>query len=147
MPRVPTLARRLLDAPLGRFLVVGLTNTALSYGVFRLCLWLLPAFAVRASVSQLTSYGSGIAWSFAWNRAWTFKSRGSPAPQAVRFVTLQVAMMGLSSAAVGLLVDCFHLWPTPSWVAVMGLVTLLNFAGSRYWVFRSAPPPDSAAAP
>jgi putative flippase GtrA len=136
MARVASLARRLYDPSLGRFLLVGLSNTALSYAVFRLCLWVLPAFALRATVSQVVSYGSGIAWSFLWNRIWTFKSQAPAARQGIRFVTLQLSMAALSSALVGLSVDALRLPATPSWVAVMGLVTVVNYLGSRYWVFR-----------
>ena len=140
-------ASRLIDPALGRFLLVGLSNTAVSYGVFRLCLWGLPQFAAKAAASQLVSYGAGIVWSFVWNRSWTFRSQGHAGREAVRFVALQVGLAGLSSALVGLLVDVAHLWPTPSWVVVMAGITLLNYLGSRYWAFRSDPPPRSAAGP
>ncbi len=127
---------RVLSPALGRFLLVGVSNTALSYGVFLLCLWALPASSFEATVSQFISYGAGILWSFVWNRRWTFRSRAPAAGQAVRFTVLQVAMAVISSALVGLAVDHLGLPATPSWVVVVAFTTLANFIGSRYWVFR-----------
>jgi putative flippase GtrA len=139
-------AARRIGPSLGRFLAVGLSNTVLSYALFRGCLWAIPDFWAKAGTSQLLSYGAGICWSYVWNRRWTFRSQGPAGSEAARFVALQIGMALISSALVGLLVDGLGLWPTPSWIVVMGLVTLANYAGSRCWVFRSAPPPGSADA-
>ena len=128
----------MLTPALGRFLVVGVTNTALSYAVFWLCLRALPKGPFQATASQLISYAAGILWSFVWNRRWTFRSRAPATGQAVRFTVLQLAVALVSSALIGLAVDYLGLPATPSWIAVVGFTTLVNFVGSRYWVFRDA---------
>jgi putative flippase GtrA len=138
LPKLIAVARHVLTPALGRFLVVGVSNTALSFVVFWLCLWLLPRHPVQATVAQLVSYVAGIFWSFVWNRRWTFRSRAPAAGQAVRFTVLQVAVALVSSAQIGLAVDYLGLPVIPSWVAVLGFTTVVNFVGSRYWVFRDA---------
>jgi putative flippase GtrA len=122
------------DAMLGRFVLVGLSNTTISYSVFWAALH-LPMRGPRATVSQLASYGAGTAWSFVWNRRWTFQSDGHLGRQAARFLFLQAALAATSAALVGLAVDREQLPPTPSWLGVIAVVTVVNFLLSRSWVF------------
>jgi putative flippase GtrA len=82
------------------------------------------------------SYAAGIAWSFVWNRRWTFRSQGPAVGQAVRFTVLQVASWLLSTAQIHVAVNYLGLPEWPSWVAVTGFITVVNFLGSRYWAFR-----------
>ena len=137
-PNLIAVVRHVLTPTLGRFLLVGVSNTALSFVVFWLCLWVLPRHPVQATVAQLVSYVAGIAWSFLWNRRWTFRSRGPAAGQAVRFTVLQVALWLLSTGQIYLAVNYLGLPEWPSWVAVTGFITVVNFLGSRYWAFRDA---------
>jgi putative flippase GtrA len=119
-----------------RFVVVGLSNAVIGFTVFRVCLATPIDIPLKAAWSQLVTYAVGITWSFWLNRRWTFRSRGAVAPQAARFVFLQVSFALLSAGAIGLSVD--H-WGNPaslSWLVVMGVVTVLNFLLSRFWAFR-----------
>jgi len=136
LPNLVALARLLLTPELGRFLLVGVSNTLLSGAVYWLCLRVLPRSPVQASAAWAVSYAAGIAWSFVWNRRWTFRSQGPAAGQAVRFTVLQVASWLLSTAQIHLAVNYLGLPEWPSWVAVTGFITVVNFLGSRYWAFR-----------
>ena len=129
---------RLLSPTLGRFLLVGVSNTALSYGVFRLCLRLWSTGLYSATVAQLIAYAAGIVWSFSWNRRWTFRSRGPVARDAVRFLLLQVVVLLASAGLIGLAVDRLKYPATPSWLAVTVLTTAANFLGARFLVFTRA---------
>ena len=133
------LARAVLtgqDTAFLRFVAVGCTNFLVSFAVFRLALKWLPALEARAAVSQILSYAAGIAWSYAWNRTFTFRSRAAVAPQAARFVAVQMGFLLLSAGSVGWLVDRLG-WPaTPAWLLVMTVVTVANFLAMRAWVFR-----------
>lgn len=95
----------------------------------------LPDWAWRATLAQAVSYGAGMAWSFFWNRAWTFQAKGKRIRQGVYFFATQTALLALSTAALGLLVDYFGYRPTLCWIAVMGVSTALNFITQKYWVF------------
>jgi len=122
---------------LARFLAVGVSNTLLSFSVFRLGVDLVPPFGGRAAAVQALAYGAGIAWSFTWNRAWTFRSETPVAACLTRFGTLQLALLAASAALLGIVVDGLGCPPTPAWVGVMAAVTLANFALQRRWVFST----------
>lgn len=120
-----------------RFLFVGLSNFAVSFGVYLIGIRLLPDNGTRALIAQALSYSVGIAWSFVWNKVFTFKSGGRSATELPRFLALQFSMLALSSLSLWLLVDQSRLHPTLSWIGVMGMVTVANFLGMRLWVFKT----------
>lgn len=118
-----------------RFAVVGLSNAFIGFTLFRACLAAPVDVPFKAALAQLVAYAVGITWSFYLNRQWTFRSRGAVAPQAFRFVFLQISFALLSAAAIGLSVDHWHNPPTLSWLVVMAIITVLNFLLSRLWAF------------
>lgn len=125
-----------------RFIIVGLSNTLISYGLFWLALNALPDIAAKATLAQALSYAGGIIWSFYWNRRWTFAAKQpaaqhGPARQAGKFLLLQILLLVFSSLIVGLLVDVLSFAATPSWLAVMFIVTLINYYLQKHWVFQS----------
>jgi len=120
------------DRTLLRFLLVGASNTVVSYTVFHLS---LRDLVQSAAVAQALSYSAGILWSFLWNRRWTFRHQGAVLPSLLAFTALQLALLVASSLLVGLAVDRLMLPPTPSWLVVMAFITVLNYAASRHLVF------------
>ncbi|HEU4630927.1 MAG TPA: GtrA family protein [Gemmatimonadaceae bacterium] len=118
-----------------RFLVVGVSNTAVSFVVYVALLRLLRPVDARVPLAQLASYGAGIAWSYGWNRRWTFASRGPHRREATRFVTSQLLAMIGSAALLTALVEGAGIGPRLGWCLVMGLVTVVNFLVLRLWVF------------
>ena len=130
---VVQLLRTLSETKIVRFGVVGVSNAVLSFGVFWSAHHLMPAAG-----AQCLCYVVGMLWSYYWNRRWTFQSQGRVASEAGRFFTLQIGFMLLSSALLGLFVDRMHWASGPTWLAVMVLITALNFVASRLWAFRTA---------
>jgi putative flippase GtrA len=126
---------RLYKWPLFRFVIVGASNTLLSFGLFHAALAVLGNVSGRGLISQGLSYAGGILWSYYWNRRWTFRSQQRVLPEIQRFVIAQVAFMLASSGLVGVAVDLLEGDPTLSWVAVMALITLLNYLVTKTWVF------------
>ncbi|MGH8470165.1 MAG: GtrA family protein [Gammaproteobacteria bacterium] len=126
---------RLWNAPVARFITVGITNTALSYAVFVLAFSLLDAYAYRAGFAQMASYGLGSLWSFYWNRGWTFGAEGRVLRQALRFTFVQGLLLMASSTLMTVTVDIWN-WPAgPTWITVMAFITVLNYLSLKYWVF------------
>ncbi len=128
-----TLVRTLSEVSVVRFGVVGVSNTALGFGVFWSAHHLMPAMG-----AQFLSYAVGMLWSYYWNRRWTFQSQGRVANEAMRFFTSQIGFMLLSSGLLGLLVDRMHFPSGPTWLMTMVLITVLNFLVSRFWSFKKA---------
>ena len=127
------LIRKLSEVSVIRFGVVGVSNTAISFGIF----W-SASHALRVWLSQSLSYGAGMIWSYFWNRKWTFKTEGDVASEAGRFFGLQIGFLLLSSALMKLLVETEHLQKLIAWFVVSAFVTVLNFVASRYWAFKAA---------
>lgn len=119
----------------GKFALVGAANTLIDYGVFTL---LTQWLGVGVYLANVIGYGCGMLNSYVWNRSWTFRSReGFFSPALVRFVVLNLAMAGLSTA---LLYGFHDLMGLPELVAKGGatLLTLaVNFVCNRLWVFPS----------
>ncbi len=84
----------------------------------------------------MASYAAGTVWSFIWNRRFTFRSKGSIPGQVTRFFVLQAVLALVSSGVIGFLVDGRSFPASPTWVVVMGFITLVNYLLSKKWVFR-----------
>lgn len=119
-----------------KFLIVGLTNTALSFAVYKLVLALAPDGIPAATIGQALSYCAGICSSYLLNRGWVFTDAGAGTRVKTRFVIVQIGLAIASTATIGLAVDGFQMDETLVWVLVMGVVTILNFLLLRTWVFR-----------
>ena len=142
------------------FLIVGLSNFAVSFAVFYLLYnyWQLSgpfyrllgdagrrleelllqfgAGSLDATLANIIGYGAGILNSFTWNKFWTFKARHETGSQFLRFMMLNVSCLLLSSASLFFFTDYLNLPYLPVWFVTMGIVTLVNFGVSKYWVFR-----------
>jgi len=118
-----------------RFIVIGLSNTLVSFIVFQAMLQSLPETDWIGGLAQSVSYFAGVIWSFAWNRRWTFESAGIVHHEALRFAILNITALVASTLALHLLVDILQGSATLSWVAVMGVITVANYLVMRNWVF------------
>ena len=122
------------DKRLIRFLLVGVSNTVISYLVFLLGYHVL--FVGDVLFSQPLSYGAGIAWSYFWNRNWTFRSSGGVGREFIRFAVVQVILLFLSTGLIHLVVDWGNMNANIGWILVMAVITALNFFLSKVFVFR-----------
>jgi len=127
------LVRRLFEVSFIRFVIVGVSNTALGYAIFWFAHRTLPAFS-----SQVVSYLLSMLWSYYWNRRWTFKSSSNVTGEAVKFFSSQIAFMFLSASSLGFLVDHLHENASLSWLFTVAVITVLNFVVSRFWSFKTA---------
>jgi putative flippase GtrA len=127
--RRPTLRRDDSRRQLGRFLVVGLGNTAISFVVYRLLLALgtpyVPAAAIAFAVGATNGY--------LFNSRWTFAARDSARARA-----LYVAVQGagaLSTSLLVLLFVRFGLGKVGAYLVAIPPVTLSTFVANRVWTF------------
>ena len=134
----------MFDKRLLKFLVVGLSNTLISYVAFILLYSYILVH--NAAASQALSYFLGILWSFIWNRKWTFGGDHHNVMTFVRFLISQFSMLLLSTAGLHFAVENFNVNVNISWFAVMAVITILNFSLSKNWVFRSKQEEASADA-
>jgi putative flippase GtrA len=125
-----TLRRQLV-----RFLLVGLGNTAISFGVYRLLLALGAWYVVAAPIAYVASLLNG----YVFNRRWTFGARDSTRAR-VRYVAVQASGAGLTSLLVLLFVHAAGMGRVVAFLAAVAPVTLCTFAANRVWTFADRTP-------
>lgn len=122
-----------------RFLIVGLSNTAVDLVIFNL-LRLIPGMPDVAA--KAVSYFCGIVNSFFWNKYWTFNARGTSKGKREFLVFLAVNLPPLVVNVV--VFALLGIWAGEGSFIVRNakafgaaVVTIAwNFAGSRYLAFR-----------
>ncbi|WP_243374159.1 GtrA family protein [Geotalea sp. SG265] len=124
----------LLLGQLARFNLVGIVNTAVDFAVF----FLLDSLGLPYLPAQACSYACGIVNSYLCNKYWTFGTPGLKAGEMMRFVTVNLAGLGISLLLVYLFHGLLGLTLFPAKTAATFFTMLLSFFGNRLWVFRNA---------
>ena len=116
----------------GRFLVVGLATNATLFLVYALLTqWLLgPKFAMTIT------YGMGVALSFIFNRAWTFRSKEQPLAAFARYCSLYMFGYVLNLVALWLMVDYLSFPHLAVQAVMIVLLAMFFFLAQRHWVFQ-----------
>ena len=140
--------RALLDPTLFRFILVGLVNTAVGYGVM-FGLYNLAGLHTWGDtgywLSSAANYIVGSVVSFFLNKHFTFRSREKGAGVVLRF-TLNIAVCwalayGLAKPVMVWLLSgtgwSQQLQGNLSMLAGSGLFVFLNYFGQRFFAFRS----------
>jgi putative flippase GtrA len=128
--RSARFSRDHLAPQLGRFLVVGLWNTVLSFIVYRLLLAIGAWYVLAAPLA----FAAGALNGYVFNRRWTFA-----APDTTRARALYVVVQAAGALSTSLLVIFFvralgsgRVW---AYLAAVPPVTLCMFAANRLWTF------------
>lgn len=119
-----------------RFAAVGTASTGLYFGL----LWLLTVeTALSLSVRATLAYGIGIAFNYAVQKSFTFRSIQQHQHAGPRYLAVQIGGLVVNSAVLWLGVDHEH-WPyLPVQFAAIVLTTIWSYAGQKFWAFFSAP--------
>ncbi len=129
---------------LGRFAVVGISNSVIDFGILNLLLWLYPT----TNTWQTLGYNSlavllASTNSFFWNKYWTFQQKNKIEVQEVyRFAVLAISTTVMNDSLMLLLSKIF---PTIMRSSLLGANALklgaiigtmsISFFGMRLWVF------------
>ncbi|HAG11638.1 MAG TPA: hypothetical protein DCK76_09735 [Desulfotomaculum sp.] len=93
-------------------------------------------FGVPYLVAQVLSYSAGVANSFFFNRKWTFRvERKANILEAANFVIVNGFSLLTSFGLLAVLHDLNHLDLWISKCIVTGAAIIVNYIGSRFWVF------------
>ncbi|WP_233181557.1 GtrA family protein [Paenibacillus sonchi] len=120
-----------------KFNAVGVLNTLIDFAIFTL----LHSLGMMNAPAQIISYSAGTANSFIWNKKVTFRDqdRGSKESfdrmQLVRFIVLNLVVLGISVLLMHLLTGRFGIQVLVAKVLVTVVTVVINFFGSRKWVF------------
>ncbi|NQX48852.1 GtrA family protein [Paenibacillus tritici] len=120
-----------------KFNAVGLLNTLIDFAIFTL----LHSIGMVNTPAQIISYSAGTANSFFWNKKVTFRDRDRgnagrfDRMQLVRFIVLNLLVLGISVVLIHLLTDRLGVQVLMAKVLVTFITVIINFFGSRKWVF------------
>jgi putative flippase GtrA len=119
-------------APMLKFGMIGILNTGIDFAVFTvLTLWDVPLL-----IAQCISYACGVLNSFIMNRTWTFQHRGQYTGQLIKFIAVNLLTL-LITYGLMVLFNRYVGWSMLfSKLIATGMSLIVNFAGSRLWVFR-----------
>jgi putative flippase GtrA len=113
----------------GRFLVVGVSNTLLSFVVYRLLLVVSTPYLLAAPLA----FAVGALNGYILNRRWTFAARDTTRAR-VLYVAVQVAGAGSTSLFVYLFAQA-GTGKVLAYLAAIPPVTVGTFIANRYWTF------------
>lgn len=121
-----------------RFCLVGSVGASINYGGFYL---FYKIFSVYYVVSSLLGFLISAAVVFFINRQWTFCVNHGRITKQFAYFNL---LIGFSAAAnvctIYFLTHFMNLIPEFSQLAAMVVTTIINFLGSKMWVFRLKEP-------
>jgi Predicted membrane protein len=126
-----------------RFCTVGCANTAIDFTAF----FLLNLVGVPHLLAQVLAYSAGVANSFVLNRKWTFSLAGrTNAGEVLKFVIVNSISLLVSASLLYFMYDIhnMNLWLAKAAATIGGII--INYAGSRIWVFSGNRPgwPENA---
>jgi len=112
-----------------RYVLAGLINTTLSFGVYRGLLEIGTPYAVAAPLAFAVGSVNG----YILNRRWTFAAADSTRARLV-YIVVQAAGAGTTSLLVWLFVSAGtgRVW---AYLAAIPPVTVSTFAANRLWTF------------
>ena len=141
MEKTSTRDRKKVIAQFFKFMVVGVINFLVDFGVFKL---LSTAIGLPVALSNVISYTCGVINSFILNRYWTFKIRHKfVSVHFAKFVFVNLISLGVNTLAVWVLVELYGF--TDGLFGVQNMYAKLiatvfsftvNFAGNKLLVFN-----------
>jgi dolichol-phosphate mannosyltransferase len=129
---VPTrILRRLLESQFLRFCAVGASGYAVNLAAYAALLAAGLHYAVAATISFLVAAASN----YGWNRAWTFRTSGTPLlGQGMRALLVSALSLGANQLFLIVLVAAGAGHLIAQAVAIV-LVTPFSFTANKLWAF------------
>ena len=117
-----------------KFCVTGGLNTIIDFAVTTLLNSLLR---ININVAKTVGYLCGMTNSFVLNKKWTFGTDDKDInKELVKFVIVNLCMLGLSLLLINILKSTLQIGDTLANVLSTGIVMIINFLASNFWVFK-----------
>jgi len=114
-----------------KFIIVGILNTAIGYGSF---FFLLSYF--NYIISLIISYILSVTNSYLWNKYWTFNSKKNPAKEYLKFWSIYLITFVINILTLTIWVNTLNFDPKIGQLIVLPILTIISFAGHKYWSFN-----------
>jgi putative flippase GtrA len=116
-----------------KFNLVGIVNTLVDFSVFTV----LTFFGMYYMAAQVISYSCGVVNSFVMNKYWTFGDKSTPHGYEIfKFIAVNGVSLAVSLSIL------YPLKPVLGLISAKVIATLfsmmINFVGSKLWVFKKA---------
>lgn len=119
-----------------KFNLVGVLNTLVDFLIYTV----LFSLGVNYLLAQVVAYAGGMTNSYLFNRYWTFAQAGvkSGIGTMARFAVVNGITLGVSLLLLYLLGEKAGIHPLTAKVLVVGITMVINFTGTKFWVFRQS---------
>lgn len=115
---------------IGRFLLVGVANTALGYSV----IFALMAAGFNPYWSNLAGYAVGMLLAFTLHKGWVFRAKGQLSSQSLKFAASVIIAYAVNLATLKCLIH-IGLWPYGAQIGAGITYTASLLFLSSFWVF------------
>jgi len=131
----------------GKFIIIGVANTAIDFGILNLLIFLTGIERGHLySVFKSISFIFGIINSYLWNKFWTFKSTENKwaGRQFIRFISISLVGFGINVATASFVVNFIgpvggistRLWANIGACVAIVVSVFWNFFGYKFMVFE-----------
>ncbi|WP_379157452.1 GtrA family protein [Paenibacillus sp. sgz5001063] len=118
-----------------RFVIVGILNTIVGFGVYAIYLHIINNNYLQALIA---SHIIGVAHSYFWNNKWTFQQKSYNTRSAIKFISVYAVTFFVNLFLLTLLVDTIGMNKLIAQAIALFLTTLISFFGHKYWSFRTS---------
>lgn len=140
--------RRSVFFQFGKFIVIGIANTAIDFGILNLLIFLTGIERGHLySIFKSISFMVGIINSYLWNKFWTFESTENKwaGKQFFQFISISLVGFGINVAAASFVVNfigpiggiSLRLWANIGAFVAIVISVFWNFLGYKFIVFSN----------
>ena len=126
--------QNVIKYPFTKFIIIGCVSTFINYTIF---IYIYLILLVDYKMAFLVGYVSGIAFSYLFNRLWTFEIKNKTFERDIlKYLFVYTITLCIGSFVLHFLVNRLELSPSFANVITLFVTTYLNYIGVRFWVFR-----------
>jgi len=133
-----------------KFVVIGLINTAIDFGVFNLLIWQTGISKGKWIILlNIIAFTIAVINSYFWNKYWTFRAKeadesGEVAKEFSQFIMVTLIGLAINSSIVFVVTTLIQpffglsseLWANLAKAAATGFSLIWNFVGYKFFVFK-----------
>lgn len=117
-----------------RFLITGTIATLISTAVF---LMSLKIFGIHYLISNLLSFIVSFSFNYILNKNWSFENKEKKLSNIIKYLSLYLTSLLLSSVILKVSVETFGLIPEIGFIISLCFTTIFNFSGLKFFVFKN----------
>lgn len=125
--------RNLIKKQFLRFIIIGCSSTFVNYSIFFI---LFEYFSIYYIIASGTGFVSGVFFGYGFNKSWTFEIKKKTKSYILKYFTIYAFSLFLGLGILKLLVEVFGIIPEIANILTIGVTTIVNFSGVKFWVFK-----------